>query len=218
MTNPSPTQTRSSIQRSWKSTLTSIIIALVSAAVSAALFMTIVGGPVTIGIALIPAVVALIFVFMAISGAGECPCPACGKPLDGLTTGSNDGKLCPHCHRYFEGKNAQLWATDEMRIADHPQFSSPLPDSFTFPDACCVCAQPATKKQKIQLTTTNASSAVTQSTIGLTTTTRTSVEVPHCDQHKDGAMLTGTQSKTHIKFRSYPYLRAFCELNNTTPG
>jgi hypothetical protein len=67
----------------------------------------------------------------------------------------------------------------------------------------------------------NASSAVTANAlpgVSMTSSTRTTVEVPHCDEHKDGAMLTGTSSKPHIRFRSYPYLRAFCELNQTTPG
>ncbi len=68
------------------------------------------------------------------------------------------------------------------------------------------------------MTTTNASSVVTQSTIGVTSSTRTTVRVPHCDAHKDGALLTGTKDSPSIKFRSYPYLRAFCEANGTKPN
>ena len=218
MTAPSTLQSRSTIKRSWKSTIGFLIGALISAAISVLLFITIASGPVTIGIALIPAVLALILLYMAIGGAGECSCPACGKPISGLSTGSNDGVLCPACLHYFEGKNGELWATDDARVADSPCFASTIPEKFAFPPGCCVCGKDATRKIPVSLTTTNASSVVTQSTIGLTTTTRTTVEVPHCNDHKDGAILTGTKDKPHIKFRSYPYLRAFCQLNNTTPG
>ena len=181
------------------------------------LFIYFASGPVSIGIALIPGVLAFVFLACA-AGSGECPCPSCAQPLEGLGTKSNEGVLCPHCHRYFEGKNAQLWLTDESRIADNPTFTSPLPETFTFPDGCCVCGNPSTHKQTIQYTTQNASSAVTSPTVGLTTSTRISVEVPHCDGHKDGASLTGTPKSMHIRFRSYPYLRAFCDLNKTIPG
>ena len=218
MTSPSTLQARSTIKRSWKSTIGFLIGGLVSAALSFLLFITIVSGPVTIGIALIPAVIALILFYMAVGGAGECPCPACGKPLTGLSTGANDGVLCRQCLQYLEGKNGQLWPTDDARIADSPSFASLIPEQFAFPPGCCVCGKDATRKIPVTLYTTNASSAVTQSTIGLTSSTRTTVEVPHCADHKDGAILTGTKDKPHIKFRSYPYLRAFCELNNTTPG
>jgi len=55
-------------------------------------------------------------------------------------------------------------------------------------------------------------------TVGVTTRTIVSVEVPHCGQHKGGAQLSGTPSNPHIKFRSYRYLRAFCQANGTVPG
>src|SRR5438128_2548559 len=137
MTTPSTLQTRSQIKRSWKSTMNSLIIAVISLGVSVLLFMFIASGPITIGIALIPAVVALIFFYMAISGAGETTCPGCQKPLSGLSTGSNDGVLCANCHSYFEGKNGELWATEPSRIADSPTFASPLPETFAFPETCC---------------------------------------------------------------------------------
>src|SRR5438477_5904836 len=97
------TQTKSTIQRSWKTTITYLIVAAVCGAISVVMFMTVVGGPISFGIACIPAILCLIFLGMAASGAGECPCPGCGKPLDGLSTGNNDGKLCEACGQYFEG-------------------------------------------------------------------------------------------------------------------
>jgi hypothetical protein len=218
MTTPSTLQARSPINRSWKSTIGYLIGGVVCAGISVLLFMMIASGPITIGIALIPGVLALILFYMAVGGAGECSCPSCGKPLSGLSTGANNGVLCPGCHHYFEGKNGELWATDDTLVADAPTFASIVPEKFAFPPGCCVCGKESTRNIPISLHTTNASSVVTQSTIGLTTSTRTTVEVPHCGEHKDGAILTGTKDKPHIKFRSYPYLRAFCALNNTMPG
>ena len=210
--------TKSSITRSWKSTFTYLLASVVSGGIAVLLYLYFASGLITFAIATIPTIVALICLYMAIAGAGETSCPSCAKPLGGLSTGSNDGVLCSHCHHYFEGKNGELWATDDSRIADSPLFSSPLPEKFSFPQVCCVCGKPSTQNIPASLTTTNASSAVTQSTIGVTSSTTVSVEVPHCAEHKDGAILTGTKDHTKVRFRSYPYLRSFCEVNNTTPG
>jgi hypothetical protein len=219
-------QTRSTIVRSWKTTITFLIAAVLVGALAGLLFKTIVIGPITAGIACFPALIALILLWMAISGAGECPCPGCAKQLDGLSTGSNDGILCKACLRYFEGTGGQIWATDESRVAATPTFTSPIPEKFAFPDMCCVCGKPQTHRQSISMTTQNtsgslkglAAGALTDGMISGSSSTRTTVEVPHCAEHKDGASLTGTKEKVHIRFRSYPYLRAFCEMNDTKPG
>ncbi len=45
---------------------------------------------------------------------------------------------------------------------------------------------------------------------------RISVDVPHCASHEDGVVLTdGGPAELLLLFRSYPYQRAFCALNNT---
>lgn len=206
------------ISRSWGATIGYLIGAIVALGLSVLLFMTIVEGPVTIGFALIPAIIALILLFMSFGGAGATTCPVCDSPLSGLSTKSNDGVLCDNCHLYSEGKDGQLWQTDENRIADDALFSSPLPAQFNFPDGCCVCGKPEASREKISLRMQNASSAITAPTVGVTTSSEVSVEVPHCKEHKEGARLSGSPKSPHIKFRSYPYLRAFCQMNGTTPG
>src|ERR1700731_2576759 len=118
------------ITRSWGATIGYLIGAFVAIAVSVLLFVTIAEGPVTVGIALIPAVLALMLVYASFGGAGYTTCPVCDARLDGLSTKSNDGVVCANCHRYSEGKDGFLWPTDEDRIADDPIFSSPLPEQF----------------------------------------------------------------------------------------
>jgi hypothetical protein len=210
--------TTTRVSRSWKATIGNLIGGIGALGISVLLFATIVEGAITTGIALIPAVVGLILVYMALGGAGTGSCPVCGAALGGLSTKANDGVLCPSCHNYSEGKDGLLWQTDPNRIADEPMFSSPLPPEFKFPDGCCVCGRPAEGRETIRLRTQNASSAVTASTVGVTSSTEVSLGVPHCTEHKGGARLSGTPQSPHIKLRSYPYLRAFCQLNGTTPG
>lgn len=206
------------VTRSWGATVGYLVGALVALALSVLLFMTIAEGPVTIGIALIPGVLGIILLFMSFGGSGTSACPVCDAPLAGLSTKSNDGVVCDACHNYVEGKDGQLWQTEAGRIAEEPLFGSPLPDQFNFPQGCCVCGAPEAKREQIKYRTQNASSALTAPTVGLTTSTEVSVAVPHCAEHKGGARLSAGPKNTIIKFRSYPYLRDFCQLNGTTPG
>ena len=209
---------KTKISRSWGATFGFLGGALILFVVSIFLFATIVEGPITVGLALIPAVAAVALLFMAFGGSGKSSCPICNQSLSGLSTKANDGVLCTSCHNYLEGKDGLLWQTDENRVADDAIFTSPLPQHFIFPRGCCVCGGKEASLEPISMQTQNASSAVTAPVAGVTTRTIVSVEVPHCAQHKAGAQLTGTPNNPHIKFRSYPYLRAFCQANSTVPG
>ncbi|HZJ45031.1 MAG TPA: hypothetical protein VFD63_14755 [Pyrinomonadaceae bacterium] len=211
-------KTKTKISRSWGTTFGFLIGALVLFVLSILLFMTIVEGPVTIGVALIPGVAGVVLLFMAFGGSGRTSCPLCNKSLNGLSTKANDGVLCTGCHNYLEGQGGLLWQTDEDRVADEALFTSPLPEQFIFPRGCSVCGGKEVGLEQIRMSSQNASSAITAPTVGVTTRTIVSVEVPHCAQHKGGAQLSGTPSNAHIKFRSYRYLRAFCQANGTVPG
>lgn len=209
---------KTSIKRSWGATIGYLAGALVAIVLSILLFWTIAEGPITIGIALIPAVVGVLLVIVSVGGSGTSTCPVCGAQISGLSTKDNDGVICSNCRNYVEGRDGMLWRTDENRIAETPIFTSPLPERFTFPEGCCVCGLRETAREKITLAEQNASSVVTAPTIGVTTSTSLIVEVPHCPAHPGGALLSGTPKSPYIKFRSYPYLRAFCQLNGTIPG
>src|SRR5436309_9994702 len=97
------------ISRSWGATIGYLIGAIVAIGISIMLFMSIVEGPVTFGIALLPAIIALILLYMSFGGACTTTCPICDAQLSGLSTKSNDGVLCANCHRYSEGTGGVLW-------------------------------------------------------------------------------------------------------------
>jgi hypothetical protein len=206
------------ISRSWGATIGYLIGAVFALGVSVLLFMSIVEGPISLGIALIPAIIALFLLYSSFGGAGTGSCPICDSPLSGLSTKSNDGVVCRNCHRYSEGQGGLLRETDENRVAAAPMFSTLLPAQFAFPAGCCVCGGLEVNRETISLQSQNASSVITAPTVGVTTDTTVSIVVPHCAQHRGGAQLTGSPQRPHIMFRSYPYLRAFCQLNGATPG
>ena len=206
------------ITRSMVATVGYFASGLVAIALCVWLCKVMARGTISTGIALIPGLVGVVLVGLAFVAAGTGTCPACGAEVGGLSTTDNDGVHCEKCRAYLEGKNGELQKTDENRVAATPIFATSLPEKFEFPAVCCVCRGPETRREKVSLTTKDASSALTESTLGVSSTTKTSVEVPHCAQHKGGAMLAGTAPNTRIRFRSYPYLRAFCQQNGTTPG
>ena len=94
-----------------------------------------------------------------------------------------------------------------------------------WPDGCCVCGQPSTRT--VPVTAIRASSGsnagvaiATGGAVLATGRTKFTLEVPHCAQHDNGANLSagGSDKEMRILFRSYPYLRSFCQRNNSQPG
>ncbi|MEO8845359.1 MAG: hypothetical protein ABI591_29665 [Kofleriaceae bacterium] len=216
------------IARNWKSTFGYLVGGLAALALSAVLFKTIADGAITVGIALIPGVLGVIFLYMAVGGSGQAACPSCGAQLGGLSTGANDGVLCEKCHAFVEGKQGTLAVTDPNRIADKPTFGTLLPAQYQWPQGCCVCGASPTQGEKVRTNLQNQGSAMTLIGVSAATGgavggrpgyTSVEVEVPHCASHKEGAMLAAAGgNRVRIRFRSYPYLRAFCQQNATPPG
>ena len=95
---------KTKISRSWGATFGFLGGALILFVVSILLSATIIEGPITVGLALIPAVAAVALLFMAFGGSGKSSCPICNHSLSGLSTKANDGVLCTSCHNYLEGK------------------------------------------------------------------------------------------------------------------
>jgi hypothetical protein len=216
------------VVRNWKATIGFIVGGLVAGALSVVLFMTIVEGAISFGFALLPGILALILIGAGWSAAGEAPCPGCNAPLSALSTGDNDGVVCEKCFGFFEGKAGKLHATDPARVAERPLFGAKLPERYEWPDGCCVCGATATRKEAVTTTVQNTGSAaavigVSAVTGGAVTgsagTTKFTIEVPHCDAHNGGADLSAMGGKDlKLRFKSYPYLRAFCERNGLKPS
>ncbi|HEY1546235.1 MAG TPA: hypothetical protein VGG28_00375 [Kofleriaceae bacterium] len=213
------------VVRSWSKTFVSLVVGVVAIGVSVLMFQHIVEGAISAGFALIPGIVGIVALYYAVAGASSAPCPSCGARVGELSSGSNDGACCAACHAYFEGKQGEVWPTDPQRIADSPLFATKLGEQFAWPDGCCVCGQAAVRS--IPITAVRASSGANAATAVATggavlATGRTTftLEVPHCGQHDNGAHLSagGSNKEMRILFRSYPYLRSFCQRNGTLPG
>jgi len=174
-------------------------------------------------IALLPAIFTLVMVAAAFRSdeTGSYSCPHCGTLLAGADLTFNVPILCGTCHRYLDAQDRVLREIEPGRVASRPLFRSPLPANPHFPDVCCVCGAPVWRRDETMLTRLERQSWYDSSgPAGETSEWKaTSVRVPYCDSHRDGAIL-GTDSKLgpYIRFSSYPYLRAFCELNHTNPG
>jgi hypothetical protein len=202
----------------------STMIGLLVAAVTACAFATLlfigdfVEGPITAFIAIVPAAIGLSLLIHAFKGQDSysCPCPRCAGLLDGLSAGVNRGILCSTCHGFFEGRHGKLWQVDDDRIAEKAIFSSPLPQQPVFPECCCVCGEPEVRRDEIRVTAPRPSDAPAATA---TFWAVISAQVPYCQEHQDGAILAWSRSSgVRIKFRSYPYLRAFTQRNQTLPG
>ena len=216
---------RTRVTRSWSTTRKYLGGAIGCGVLSVAMFATIVVGPITTGFALIPGILSLMFFYGAVALSATARCPGCDASLDGMSTGKNDGKCCTNCHRYIEGRKGELWLTELTRIADTPLFTTRLGEHFRWPEGCCVCGATATRKLPVNTTmpayAKNAMLAIATGGSLLVTGggKKLTVPVPHCDSHDNGAFLPSPSSPEDLRimFRSYPYLRAFCEKNHTQP-
>jgi hypothetical protein len=208
---------RTKITRSGRATITYSIGAVVTLGIAVLLFAEIAEGRFRLGLATLWGIAAVLLLLAAIFlvlmsvNANSATCPACGARLSQLSAKLNDGVLCRDCRIYLEGSGGMLWRTDENRVADQPIFCSPLPEGPVFPERCCVCGRARAHLEKVSSFMGTASSLYPSNRW-------VSVEVPHCASHEGGAQLDGDQDDPYIKFRSYPYLRAFCQTNNTEPG
>ena len=222
-----PAPVRQRVRRDRKQTL----YALLAVAISIGLFYAkgLIGGPfaifcaitsaislqdcagmVVVGIGGVAVIAALISVGLLMLDCGFCPCPVCGIRLDHLSTFSNDGVCCPHCHQFCEGKRGQLWQTDPERIADSPTFRAPLPHKVRFPKECCLCGKKATRLQHLRV------SREKEEWIGYA-----AADVPVCDECERKWVAKVAPSDMGemncIYFSSLPYLRKYCELNGIHP-
>jgi hypothetical protein len=169
---------------------------------------------------------------VAASSSGTAACPSCGRKLQRLDeSGVGRPRLCRGCLSYVESRDGSLLLVPPDRVESAPAFRVALPKELAWPDGCCVCAGHAARKVDVHLDVSghlgsaivSAGGMIAGGTLGMGVTVseegRASLAVPHCEQHADGAALElASTGQVRLLFRSYPYLRAFCDLNALKPG
>jgi hypothetical protein len=172
--------------------------------------------------------VALFFAYRALFRCGVARCPGCGYPVTGLATGGNRGVACLFCGKYLEGIGGRLQLTAADELAPAPIFETLVPREIKWPAGCCVCRAPATRnvtltvklKDEAPLAPDLAVRIASIGTLKLVGVRTLGVDVPHCDQHGDGAEIayaSDTVTELAIRFRSHAYFAAFCEENGALP-
>ena len=172
-----------------------------------------------------------VLVGKVLRGSGSAPCPLCRAPIhDVERTGRVDGILCTGCGRFLRSKAGVLRPVGEGTVAADAIFGAALSGGFEWPPGCVVCGAPVTQTLPVRLMNEDEAS-VGLSIVGLAMAAtlgagflvhrgkRAALNVPHCADHDDGALLAkGGPGGFLLLFRSYPYQRAFCERNGTPPA
>jgi hypothetical protein len=182
------------------------------------------------------AVVALGMLMLAFSESGAAKCIQCQAKMSGLDVSGDTPVLeCEKCHTYYAllKKEKQLATVDDGHVADKPVYPVAVPPSkIHWPEECCVCGNPATRRLKIEgnksQTGANVALGVAALAVGVVAI-RTGggislgFEVPHCDAHEGGAAIEiedhevkdGQIVKLDAKllFRGVDYARAFRMAN-----
>lgn len=154
-------------------------------------------------------------IFSAFRASCKADCPACGETIEELSDGRNRPRPCRGCDHFVEGVGGELWAVDQDAVFRKPMLSVLRPQRFAFPNACCVCCGPPTHGETICEEVAHGATAVTL-VAGVTVHNKITIDgIPHCAEHSDGIAV---DDNSHLRFRSYPFLRAFCRLNRIRPG
>jgi hypothetical protein len=156
------------------------------------------------------------------TGLKSGPCPGCRTLNVELRAGAY--RDCPGCGEYLTGDGRDLWQADGVTVADKPSFGALLPQRVVWPEGCAVCRGPATRIIPISITLAQTGKNLAISAAALAVgqvVVRTggervySVNVPHCGEHNDGAVLESpTIGGVRILFRSYSYSTSFRRQNN----
>jgi hypothetical protein len=163
-----------------------------------------------------------------LGGSGSAPCPCCGAPIHDIERKARvEGVLCVACNRFLKSKAGVMRPMARGSVAADPIFGAALPMSLAWPPGCIVCGAKATHSVPVPFMKTDSDSigagalglavvATTGARSLLPEKSRIDLEAPHCAEHDDGVFVTeGGPSDLFLLFRSYPYQRAFCALNET---
>ena len=224
-TPPTPSARRTTIERSGQSASVYLTLMLGGFLASGAVIAKLAAAPSTqlpdvplvdadpnVGLVLVlvgGVIVGLFGWVMAVFGSYIAPCPACSAPLSVAGRRRNDPVCCPACDGFAEGEAGELWSVEEGRVESWPVFRATLPTAPQFPPMCCVCGDGSVQSKPVRY------KIVRKERHGNRYVTEAStLDVPHCAHHKDGASANSTPGMTDsISFVSLPYRRAFCRAN-----
>lgn len=156
---------------------------------------------------------------------GVAFCPECGMRITGLFMKDNSARQCKGCGGYVESKAGRLIMASDEALAEFPTFRAGCPPTIEWPPGCCVCGAPATRAVDVQLKERQdgplagdvAVRAATLGTMKLSQESTHVVQVPHCQQHQNGAELVRASDEDgaglDLLFRSNAYCQAFRKLN-----
>ena len=147
-------------------------------------------------------------------GAGKASCPKCGAVFDVLHGRIHRVTVCPRCATWLQGAETMAPVPDGY-VAPHPAFEAPLPERFVLPDGCPVCGRPPTTKVVVEGVNALGFMAAQLAPVGVYRVSK--LEVPCCDDHKDGVGLSRWPDGTVIAFRSFDTWKRFCAANGIAP-
>jgi hypothetical protein len=241
-TQPSPRETR--LTFTWPVALKTLAIGggIVAAGVAIVVFGDSTGATIGGGILALIGIGALgVMLFEGLGGIGSCPICAAEIVAASSTT---PYKFCPGCHQYLSIEKAVVRPIEPGALAVKPTFAAPTPWAdlkavtyrpegalttgseeralpATWPNACCVCGEPATRLEDRTYIIYKWNGDVIR--INQTEVTLRIEGVPHCGAHSEGVGID--QVNFHAKgdddvkqdlalmFRSYSYRNRFLELN-----
>jgi hypothetical protein len=184
------------------------------------------------GVGALALILGLVVGINSFTSAGSATCPECGRVFQMLEeSGQGVPRFCRGCRNYVEAKDGVLQMTEDASVVAAPIFRATLPKEMVWPDGCCVCRGPATRMIAISTVAQTPGQAlgtlaadvtmevVTGHGLVVLAGNRYTIQVPHCADHADGALLqVNSDQQIKVLFRSYAYQRAFCDLNGVKPG
>ena len=167
--------------------------------------------------------IAAFFGYLGFSTYGrKAQCVYCDNDL-GETSQSELGQKmrCNKCGEYSQVAGDKTVALDPTAVAHEPIFESALFKEASIPLACAICGASPTRFDTVSATRSNkgAAAAILAGTalVGRPAVyysrEKASIQVPYCDQHRDGVTLRFHAGKPSLLWRSYRMLRCYLAAN-----
>ncbi len=142
-------------------------------------------------------------------GGGVVTCPACGREerIKGVKA---ERYLRCRCGRWSHGVEAMRFVEPD-HVASEPVFRVQVPEDASWPSLCPVCLGPATGTTRIEGTSAAGDLAAAIAPVSVQTVIK--MDVPCCDQHRDGVSIVLEGDEVFGSFRSMRYWTEFMAAN-----